>query len=122
MAAESEIKVNLVPQVSGLEELIGQLRRTGESLVGLADSLQRLSDGSPDAARTAPDSEGGNPFPGFNFGQRRMPCPAAVDKLDHDGHEWTAHVPDSPGHMATDYVRECPGHPLRPWHSDSRTP
>jgi hypothetical protein len=129
MAAEAELKIKLMPELSGLDDLIGQLRRTGEALSGLADSLQRLSDGSPDAARTEPDTSS----PGFDFssipqGTRQVDptsagiCPWTVVAQGHDAHRFQIDM-DTSKIGAPVLSFDCPGHPVRPWHGHTdRTP
>lgn len=96
MAAEGEIRFKVVPELSGLDDLIGQLRRTGFALEGLADSLARLSDGGPDAARTVPDTAA---------------CPFSSDRVVHDRHVLDV-ATFTPGTVTEEIVTfACPGWP-----------
>jgi len=92
MAGDARLNIKITSEIEGLQEVIGQLRRTGGALIGLADSLERLSEGSPDAARTVPDG-----------------CPGVINGQSHDAHTI----------RLGSYVYRCPGHPVRPWHADS---
>jgi hypothetical protein len=110
MAAEAELKISITPVFEDVADLAGQMRRTGESLIAAADSLQRLSDGSPDAARTRPD----------NY---RHECPFVTNRVVHDVHTITVRTfaPGTVDEITTNF--DCPGFPVRPWHPDSdRTP
>lgn len=121
----AEIKVDVVPTITGLDDLIGQLRRTGEALTGLADSLQRLSDGGPDAARTCSDDcpPEAHPGPRSMSGRGyRHECPFVSSRTVHEAHTITVDTmaPGTVDTITTNF--SCPGWPVRPWHSDSRTP
>lgn len=99
-----ELKIEITPVITGLDDLTEQLRQTGESLIAAADSLQRLPDGSPDASRTRPDSV----------------CPFITLKTVHDAHVIKV-TSSAPGTLDTqDVIFECPGHPVRPWHEDGQ--
>ena len=89
-----------------MSDLVGQLRRTAAALTGLADSLTRLSDGSPDAARTAPDT-----------GQDMDPvCPFITGAVVHDAHVITVETV-RPGTFEnqSEAVFSCPGFPVGPY-------
>lgn len=92
----ADMKINVTPQITGLDDMITQLRRTGESLIAAADSLQRLSDGSPDSS---------------------VPCPRAESGEEHDAHSW--HAKDAFYPYVQTITLECPGAPVRPWHTDA---
>lgn len=106
MAWSGEFRIT--PQLSGLEELTGQLRRTGEALIGLADSIDRLSEGvSPDAARVRPEPE--------------YVCPFVSNRTVHDAHMISV-TSLRPGTVDTETVTfDCPGWPVRPWYGHTDT-
>lgn len=117
MAAETELKISLTPVFEDTTDMIGQLRRTGESLLAAADALQRLSDGGPDSARTTPDIEEQTYSV---MGDLPVKCPAALLGTPHDGHrfEMIASPPDHPDWDVIHSIWNCPGHPVRPWHPE----
>ena len=112
MAAEAELKLKITPELSGLDEVIGQLRGTGNALIGLADSLQRLSDGSPDAARTV--------RPPVRLSATEVGiCPYVIIGKEHDAHRFQIDT-DTSEIGAEVLSFDCPGSPVRPWHEDKR--
>jgi len=109
MVAEATLNVKIVPEIEGLPELIEQLRRTGSALSGLADSLQRVSDGGGTAARTEPDTS------------PEAVCPFETGGVVHDAHTITVDT-FRPGTVdVVQAVHDCPGFPVRPWHPLGRT-
>lgn len=117
MAAEAELNVSLNPRLSGVDDLIGQLRRTGAALEGLADSLQALSDGGPDMMRSIPDAERSVPD-----SEPSAECPFRTTRTVHDRH--VISVPTfEPGTLDVKYESmTCPGWPDTPPDNDSDSP
>lgn len=118
MGAEMAMKVTVVPEFGDLENMIGQLRRTGESLIAAADSLQRLSDGGPDASRTLPAVDStGQPDPDEAWAGGV--CPFMSAGVEHGAHRFQVDTDVSKiGASVLNF--DCPGHPVRPWHEDGQ--
>jgi hypothetical protein len=118
MAAEPEMRIEVLAVVTGLDDLAGRMRRTGEALITAADSLQRLSDGGPDTARTLPAVDtAGKPDPDESWAGGV--CPFVSGRIAHEAHRFQVDTDVSRiGAPVLNF--DCPGHPVRPWHKGGR--
>lgn len=107
MAAESELKINVTPQITGLDDLIGQLRRSGMALEGLADSLQVLSGQPSDSPRTVDSAA---PLYG-DYAIGPAVCPWILSGRTHDAHEFQIDMDVSKIGAPVDNY-QCPGRPV----------
>lgn len=118
--AETDIKLTITPVLGllpGVSDFAEQLRRTAAALTGLADSLTRLSDGSPGAARTVPvtDNEAQDIIEGVRDTLPPL-CPYVIGQKHHDAHRFQVDMDVS--EVGADVLSfDCPGHPVRPWHA-----